>query len=146
MQIYQVGNASVNVRQYFVLQLAAVLAVLRAARGQGLINDLDEVVSDIGIAASVNTANNDEGGSSAGGSSTSGAADDAAASVAAGAAENAGKGGGDSTRGDADDTAVRVPFALLWAAVGSRHEALRVDSLQLISTSVRTSFLPGSAV
>lgn len=126
------------------LQPAAVLAVLRAARAQGLINDLDDIVSDIENA----TGNHSGGGSSGGGSGSGGSRNgdtatgspDAGDSTTLERTEN----GSCGSASDDDDTAVRVPFALLWGAVASRQEALRVDALQLITTSVRTSFHPGA--
>ena len=138
------------------VQPAAVLAVLRAARSQGLIDDLDDVVAgtgrrdfaatdshtaaaDIGHDAGLTPALGNGllstgGGAAAGGPGSAGAA--ARLSSTGSSSDDSGSGDGGA--------AVRVPFALLRSAVGSRSEALRVDALQLISSNVRTSALPGA--
>ena len=109
-------------------QVPAVLAVLKAARALGLVDDLDDIVTGI-------DGDTDGGGCGAGGSSGSGAA-------------GRDSGGGDAVNAGDDPAAgssLRVPFALLRAAVGSRREELRVDALALICTNPRTSSLPGEA-
>jgi hypothetical protein len=147
------------------VQPAAVLAVLRAARSQGLIDDLDDVVAgtgggdyaatnsrtaaaavghDIGLMPEVSNGSASAGGSTAAGSP--GLADAAAevSSGGSGSDDDSGGSGSNGSSGGSGGAGVHVPFALLRAAVGSRQEALRVDVLQLISSNVRTSSLPGA--
>ena len=101
-------------------QVPAVLAVLRAARSLGLLDDLDDIVvtgdgptavpADTASSGNVDRSNNLDGA----------------------ALQQNGPG------------SLRVPFSLLQAALASRDEAVRVDALQLVLCSPRSSALPGN--
>lgn len=118
-----------------------MLAVLKVGRAQGLFDDLDDIVSDVSDGSGSGGADGcgsmigvvPGGNSGTGGSGSASITDDT--------------GGGGSTDAGSRSAGgcVRVPFALLRAAVGSRREGVRVDALQLICTNPRTSSLPGTS-
>lgn len=134
-----------------------MLAVLRAARAQALIDDLDEVVSDLASMSAVTAAGGSPASTHGSSGCSSGSCGPADGSAAAGSQANNmnGNSGGSAASPPADnrtcgsgndDDRVRVPFALLWGALASRQEAPRVDALQLITTNPRTSSLPGEGI
>ena len=96
-----------------------MLAVLRTARSLGLLDDLDDIIvtGDRPTAVPAQSA-------------SSGNVDRSNNPTAAAFQQN-GPG------------SVRVPFSLLQAALASRVEAVRVDALQLVLCSPRSSALPG---
>ena len=112
-----------------------MVAVLQAARTQGLLDDLDSVVA---AAASPSLADSLT-------PAASGAAADRAsvgtAGSSVGSEDDGGGGGNGSVSGCAG---MRVPLALLQTAMTSRKEALRLDALQLVTGNPRMTSLPGS--
>jgi len=113
-----------------------VLAVLKVGRAQGLFDDLDDIVSDVSDGSGSGGA---DGCGSMIGVTPGGTGGSGSASIT----DDTGGGGSTDAGSRSAGGCVRVPYALLQAAVGSRREGVRVDALQLICTNPRTSSLPG---
>lgn len=129
------------------MQAPAVLAVLQTARSQGLLDDLDAIVSDNrGMPPALEHLPAVAAAASAGSGEDS-ALDRAVHSSGAGNVDHGppnsvGGSGGGSGSGE-DNVGLRVPLEMLLAAMVSREEALRLDVLQLVTCNPRITSLPG---
>ncbi len=117
-------------------QVPAVVAVLQAARTQGLLDDLDSVVAAADAASPLLA---DSLTPAASGAADRASARSSGSSVSS--EDSYGGGGGDGSM--IGCAGMRVPLALLQSAVTSRNEALRLDALQLVTGNPRMTSLPG---
>jgi hypothetical protein len=121
------------------MQAPAIMAVLQAARSQGLLDDLDAIVSDPrDVLPALEHASTSCPG-------VPEAADHTLMPRTTIDTDSSG-GASDSLPGSADSKGkgrFRVSIDMLLAAVVSRNEAFRLDVLQLVTSNPRITSLPG---